>query len=204
LQCAVAGVHYSVVRALLIVVLAFATAFGFGGAATAATPQSEPNPYGVVTVTVAKGTWHGTAWTLEGGDKGSGQQFAACAFVELAPEPFSGGGGCGMGGVPQPHPNPAAPDFPYGVTPAWASACARHRFGVLMGEVTTRARELTITFSTGATVQTLPYSPPAGLLPTVGFFATTTPCVARVTAIVGRDANGKVVARMTSRFLHMP
>jgi hypothetical protein len=198
------SIHHRGVRALATWITGLVAALGCGVYAAGAVGASPSNPFGVVEVTVAQGVWKGTAWTLNAGDKRTGQQFAACVTVVLAHEP-AGGGSCGLGALPEPHPHAAAPlDFPYGVIPAWSSACARHGFGVLMGEVTIRVRVLTIAFSTGRAVETHPYPPPAGLLPTVGFFATSVPCGAHVTGIVGRDANGKIVARFTSPFLHIP
>ena len=161
-------------------------------------------PFPPATTEVASGTWNGVAWKLFVGEFVNATSFSHCITVVIGPNSaHKGGGGCGGGGLRKAGEllptSPPAPGFPYGMTFSASSDCPT--FFVFAGLAIADTRQVAITLSTGKTVTTLTIPSPPGFAQSLRFFATHIPCGTSPTAMVGRDAAGKVVARMDSRFL---
>ena len=155
--------------------------------------------------------WHleRVTWTLFAGEFVSAKSFSHCFNVVVGPNPAhrGGGGACGGGGLRRAGEllptSPPAPGFSYGMTYGGSSDCPT--FFVFEGLIVANARQVAITLSTGKTVTTPTIPSPRGLAQSLRFWATHIPCGTNPTGMVGRDATGRVVARMDSRLLpHTP
>jgi hypothetical protein len=128
--------------------------------------------------------------------------FSHCIKVELGSTP-QGGGGCAGGGLRRPGEllpaSPPAPGFGYGIDYEGQTDCPT--FNVFAGLVVADAREVALTLSDGKTVTTRTIPSPPGMAQSLRFWATHIPCQTNITAIVGRDATGRLVARADSRYL---
>lgn len=169
--------------------------------ATAATPLP---PCPAATTKVASGTWDGVAWTLFAGEFVSAKFFGHSIDVVLKPDAVpNGGGGCSIGGLFKPGElvptSPPAPGLSYGMNFQASSDCPA--FAVFAGIAVAAAREVAITLSTGKTVTTSTIASPSGFAQSLRFWATAIPCGASPTTLVGRDAAGRIVARMDLRFV---
>jgi hypothetical protein len=178
---------------------------GSSGAAAAGPPLGYPSP----NTKVASGTWNGHRWTLFAGESRTATWFSRCLKVVLVPASMNHlGESCSGGGLRKPGEllpaSPPAPGWGYGIAPsAYGGACPA--YVVFAGLVVTAARTVVFTLAAGKTVTTETIPSPPGLAQSLRFFATHIPCGAKISALVARDADGRVVARFDSRFLsHLP
>jgi hypothetical protein len=175
-----------------------------GMAGSAASLAATPSPLGTpsATVTVARGSWGGHAWTLKAGDTDHGDLggFASCVSLVFANTAIRGAAGCDGGGGPLSY-KPPAPAPIYGMNlEDNGDACPE----VIVGTVVATAREVTITLPSGATVKTATIPPRGGLTKDARFYATQAPCGQRPSSVVARDAAGQVVARVALSQLGQP
>lgn len=173
-----------------------------------AAAQTPMPPFPAAATKVASGTWNGAVWTLFAGEFISATSFSHCINVVVGPNSaHKGGGGCSGGGLRKAGEllptSPPAPGFSYGMTYGGSSDCPT--FFVFEGLIVANARQVAITLSTGKTVTTPTIASPPGLAQSLRFWATHIPCGTNPTGMVGRDAAGRVIARMDSRLLpHTP
>jgi hypothetical protein len=174
-------------------------------AAAAATAATRLQPWPPATTKVASGKWNNIAWTLFAGEFVSANAFSSCMKLVLVPSSAPKGGvACSGGGLRKAGEllpaSPATPGWPYGMS--WGvghSECPT--FYVFAGLILANAHRVAITLSTGKTVTTPTIPSPHGLAQSLRFWVTHIPCGASPTAMIGRDAAGRVVARINSRFL---
>jgi hypothetical protein len=161
-------------------------------------------PFPKATTKVASGHWNGATWTLFAGEFVSAKSFSECINVTVGPSPTHiVAGGCGGGGLRKAGEllptSPPAPGFSYGMSLSGSSDCPT--FIVFAGLIVANADKVAITLSSGKTV-TMPTLPsPAGFAQSLRFWVTHIPCGESPTAMIGRNAAGRVVARIGSRFL---
>ena len=179
-----------------------ATAFALTAAGAAGATPLPPMPS--ATTKVASGTWNRHGWTLYAGEFSTATAFSHCLKIVLTPRPVGGTGeACGGGGLFKPGEllptSSPAPGFGYGITFSASSDCPT--FAVFAGLVLADARQVTITLSDGKTAVAPTIASPRRLAQSLRFWATHIPCGETVTAIVGQDVAGRVVARADSHFL---
>jgi hypothetical protein len=181
----------------------FAAALALSATVVTQAPASTPlPPYPAATTKIASGHWNGVRWTLYAGELVSNTSFSHCTRLVLGPN-SPGNSACSSGGLRKPGEllptSPPAPGSSYGMSFGGSTDCPA--FYVYVGIVLANARHVTLTLSNGKTVTTPTIPSPPGFAQSLRFWATHTPCGTSITGMVGRDAAGKVVARINSRFL---